>query len=418
LSLESLADALRKEFATLGLPIVLEMAIVSTSGTVIYSDLSKAAMEKVSPLYKNLLLMAQGDSLTLALDTTRTIVASRVSNRAILITLTDKKMGIVLTKLEGVRDKFSRLLDEFVASEESKIQVSPPTPEVAVQTKNAPLPSPSVEEIQPPSPPALPETEKAVIAPAEPQPQVVAALPIPAIAGQTKAIIDEAQKRNVVLRALGGAAVAIHCPSAQYNPLAREYPDMDLVGHAEQDREIRKLLADLGLEPIKRFNALHGRKRLKFLDTKSNVGVDIFLDVFEMCHTFDFKKRLNFDLYTLPLGDLLMTKLQIVELVGKDVVDIMAVLLDHEFGSKDPEKIDIDYIARLCADDWGLWKTFSMNAEKILGLVDDYSLKEEEKQIIKSRLSTFLKRLDDEPKTSKWQKRAKVGEKSKWYETV
>jgi hypothetical protein len=184
------------------------------------------------------------------------------------------------------------------------------------------------------------------------------------------------------------------------------------------DEAIGKVLGGLGFEPIEVSNALPGARRLKFLDKKNNIDIDVFLDVFEMCHKLDFKNRLNLDQYTLSLADLLMTKLQIVELVGKDVRDILAILLDHEYGSGDPEKINLDYIAGLCADDWGLWKTFSMNVEKVAELVDEYSLKENGKRKIKSQLAAFLKRLEDEPKTSKWQKRAKVGEKSKWYETV
>jgi hypothetical protein len=422
LSLASLAEALRKEFTTLGLPTVLEMAIVSSSGRVVFSDLSKAAMERVSPLYNNLLLMGQGDSLSLALDSTRTIIASRVSNRAILITLTDKKMGIVLAKLEGVRDKFGRLLDEFIASEEAKAPVAPPTAEVTVENTTPTQLSPLVEEVQPslvPPPPAQPEEiEKKVTAPVEVPPAVVAAPPISAFAAIAKTLIDEARKKGIVFRAFGGAAVAIHCPSAEHPPLAREYPDIDVIGHADQDKDIRKFLEETGYEPVKKFNALHGRKRLKFVDPKINVGLDVFFDVFEMCHRFDFKDRLDLDQYTLSLADLLMTKLQIIELVGKDVLDIMAILLDHEYGRSDPEKINTDYIAGLCSDDWGLWKTFTMNIGKVAELVDDYSLAEKDKKKIKSQLASFLKILEDEPKTAKWQKRAKVGEKSKWYEEV
>jgi hypothetical protein len=152
LSLASLADAIRKELSTLGMPTVLEMAIVSSSGRELYSDLSKLAVNKISPFRDSLQLMAPGDDLSLALDDIRTIVASRVSNKAILIAITDKKVGIILTKMEGVRDKFGRLLDEIIVAEETKAGGVPTLPEMEVKTKPT-YPPPTAR-------PPLPETEK------------------------------------------------------------------------------------------------------------------------------------------------------------------------------------------------------------------------------------------------------------------
>lgn len=145
MSLVTLAEAIRKELSSLGLPTVLEMAVVSNSGRVLYSDLSKLAMTKVSPFYDSLQLMGLGDNMSLALDSTKTIVASRVSNGAVLIVITDKKVGIILTKMGGVGDKFGRLLDELVAIEESKIGESLPSRAPVVEAQpasSAPTPSP------------------------------------------------------------------------------------------------------------------------------------------------------------------------------------------------------------------------------------------------------------------------------------
>jgi hypothetical protein len=238
------------------------------------------------------------------------------------------------------------------------------------------------------------------------------------IVEQATKIIDEAEKNKIVLRALGGTAIGMRCPSAKHRNLIRDYADIDLIGHAKQDRAIKTLFIDLGFEPNKRFNALHGRKRLQFSNIKGKIDVDIFLDVFEMCHRFDFKDRLALDQYTIPLADLLMTKLQIVQINEKDIRDAVVILKDHEYGSDDTEKIDLDYIAKLCSGDWGLWKTLSMNAEKISKMVANYGLPEEDARKIKSKLNTFLRRLDEEPKSMKWRWRSRTGEKSPWYETV
>src|SRR5919201_4847028 len=47
-------------------------------------------------------------------------------------------------------------------------------------------------------------------------------------------VLDAAQAENVLLRALGGLAVKLICPSAGVPPLARSYKDLDLATrHAE-----------------------------------------------------------------------------------------------------------------------------------------------------------------------------------------
>ena len=169
MSLASLSEAIRKELTTLGIPTVLEMAVVSTTGKVLYTDLSKTAMGKISPFYDSLLMMGQGDNLSLALDASKTIVASRVSNKAILIVITDKKIGIVLTKMGSVMDKFGRLLDELIILEESKSGGEQPPEEARVEAEETPSPSPVSEieeEAEPPAPPPSQPVNIPVVAPA------------------------------------------------------------------------------------------------------------------------------------------------------------------------------------------------------------------------------------------------------------
>jgi hypothetical protein len=135
------------------MPSVLEMALVSTKGIVLFSDLSKAATSRISPFYESITRMAIGDNLSLALDTTKTIVASRISKGAVLITVTDKKVGIVLTKMGGVADKFGLLLDELMAVEESKAGAIAANREAATNMDQPSYsPEPLKEEVEPPAP--------------------------------------------------------------------------------------------------------------------------------------------------------------------------------------------------------------------------------------------------------------------------
>jgi len=241
-----------------------------------------------------------------------------------------------------------------------------------------------------------------------------------AISDEAKRILDEAKRRGIILRLFGGVAVKYHCPSATHRSLQRSYPDLDFFGRGKQGREIRKLFLNLGYEPNQRFNALHGATRLIFEDAKSQRVVDIFLDVFRMCHTLHLGDRLSLDDYTIPISDLLLTKLQVVEINEKDIRDLIAILKDHDVDDQiapgDKEVIDAGYVSRLCADDWGLCKTISLTLGRVLTFLPKYELEPEAKQMLESRINKLLHAIEKVSKSFKWKLRDKVGEKKRWYD--
>ncbi len=233
-------------------------------------------------------------------------------------------------------------------------------------------------------------------------------------------ILDEAKSRAIILRLLGGVAVKYHSPSASYRALERHYSDLDFFGIGKQGSALRRLFEDLGYEPNQRFNALQGETRLIFEGTAQQRRVDIFLDVFHMCHTLHIGKRLTLDDYTIPITDLLLTKLQIVEINEKDVRDIIAILYDHEVVDaplqEDKEKIDGNYVAGLCSDDWGLCHTITCTLKRIPGFVSQYDIASEELAIVDNRIAQLLKLVEDVQKSLKWKLRAAVGERARWYD--
>jgi hypothetical protein len=211
-------------------------------------------------------------------------------------------------------------------------------------------------------------------------------------------------------------AIAIRCPSAGRENMKRNYVDLDLVGREKQSAAIAKFFTEMEYEPRKRFNAMMGRKRLIFNDLINQRRVDIFLDVFEMSHKFDFTKRIEIEPLTLPLADLLATKLQVFEANDKDFRDMATLFLDHDVGSRDGEEINGAYLAKLCAGDWGIWKTFTMNLSKIRDTLGNFGLSSSELDAVRNRIDKLSKMIDQEPKGFSWKMRARVGERVPWYE--
>ncbi len=234
---------------------------------------------------------------------------------------------------------------------------------------------------------------------------------------EAERLVALANQRGITLRLLGGIAFRLRCPSSVREGLKRNYVDIDFVGIRKQRKEIQNLFSDGGYTPRTTFNTMQGFRRLIFNDIENERRVDIFLNEFEMCHKFHFTDRLKLDSLTLPLADLLLTKLQVYEITEREYRDVIAMFTDHEIGASDgPNLINEKYIAKLCSDDWGLWRTITLNLERISSALPNYVPSPNGQAHVKSKIDALWKTLDSEPKSFRWKVRARVGEKVKWYE--
>jgi len=213
-------------------------------------------------------------------------------------------------------------------------------------------------------------------------------------------IVEAAATDGLVLRLLGGAAIVLHSGEQLHRPLG----DLDAATRRQDGRRLAATLAAAGYEPEPRFNALHGDRRLIFHGPQGKL--DVFVEVFEMCHKIDLGPRLELDSPTLPVTDLLLTKLQVVELNAKDADDVAILLHHHELGRGLGDHVDLDYLERLVADDWGLWRTLTGTLHRLGELQPDVAAQGDELRAA----------LDEAPKTRRFRLREKVGERKRWYE--
>ena len=242
-------------------------------------------------------------------------------------------------------------------------------------------------------------------------------MPAADILEESRRILHEAEKDEILLRLLGGLAIRLHSPSATHRAIERQYADIDLMGLRKQSRKIKELFQRLGYAPREIFNALQGDRRLIFNDLDNQRRVDVFLDVFEMCHRFDFRDRLLIDKQTISLSDLIATKLQVVQITEREYKDIIALVHDHEVTDSDePETINGAYLSKLCAENWGIYKTFTVNILNVIQALSSYDLESGYKEVVHERLEKLLRRIEVEPKTTSWKIRARIGKNLKWYE--
>jgi hypothetical protein len=136
-------------------------------------------------------------------------------------------------------------------------------------------------------------------------------------------------------------------------------------------------------------------------------------------HPIDYRNRLNLDEYCVSLADLMLQKLQIVQINDKDIKDAMLLLLAAPLGDKDKHEINAQYIAKLFSDDWGFYYTGTTNLAKIKSALDDVkALNDEHRAIISNKVDQFIEIIEKMPKSGKWKSRAKTGASKIWYKEV
>lgn len=231
-------------------------------------------------------------------------------------------------------------------------------------------------------------------------------------------LAEQAEADGIALRILGGIAIHLTCPDATIYPqLHRSYRDIDLAGTKRGGKQIRAFLQAQGYDANARFNALHGASRLLFYDHHHQRQVDVFLGTFSMCHKIDLEPRIPLTAPTLPVSDLLLLKLQIIELNEKDILDALALLLQYQpITDDDPGTISTRYIAQLGASDWGWFTTLQDNLRTVREQAHDVLVEPSDAARVERRIDEILRAMDNEPKPVAWRLRDRVGRRKIWYQ--
>jgi hypothetical protein len=228
-------------------------------------------------------------------------------------------------------------------------------------------------------------------------------------------LLGIAKSDGATLALLGGVAVRVHAPAVP-DSLDRQYKDLDFAVPKGRGGDAAKLLRTEGYEPEVVFNAMNGKERMIFNDLEHDRQVDVFVGSFRMCHEISFKDRLKAGEPTIPLAELLLTKLQIVELNEKDVRDTVLLFHGHEVADHDDDAVNGEQIGRLCGEDWGLWRTITANLGRCQEMLGDYALSEADRSRIADRLGAVLSYIEKAPKSRGWKLRSKIGERKRWYD--
>jgi len=215
-------------------------------------------------------------------------------------------------------------------------------------------------------------------------------------------IVGAAAEAKVVLRLLGSLAFQLHCPEfgALQAKMGRAYTDIDFASYSRQAKRVSELLARLGYQENREIFVVTEGSRSIFENPSNRLHVDVFYEKLDFCHVIPWNGRLEADSPTIPLAEMFLEKMQIVQINEKDV-------------------INMDRVAGLCGSDWGLWRTVTMNLDKVGRLAQGYpQLEPNDKVRVSEQVQAAVARIEAEPKSMAWRLRSRVGDRVKWYKDV
>jgi len=239
------------------------------------------------------------------------------------------------------------------------------------------------------------------------------------------ALLDEFMARaaahRATVRVIGSIAFRRRCPDHKHIEYdnGRFLTDIDLIAYSRDVGGVQDMFEELGWEENINVLRLFGDKRRIFYHPSLPLHSDVFLDKLRFCHEIDFRGRLELDSPTIPLVDLLLEKLQIVEINRKDLIDIMVLLSQYNVREAPDARdcIDGSRVAALCSRDWGWWRTATMNIGKASEFAGDYLAAEGARTVVE-RLSTLHSMVEAAPKSLRWKVRSILGDRLRWYREV
>jgi hypothetical protein len=241
---------------------------------------------------------------------------------------------------------------------------------------------------------------------------------------EARRLTDEAQKQGLILRLMG--PIALHYCFPDHVDLYRRlerlgervFTDIDYAAYGKQRSKIVPFFTAQGYELEKRAAMLSGGERHIYFSDRIPM-IDVFYDRLNYNHPIDYRGRLEIHPHCVSLTDLLLQKLQIVHINDKDLKDAMLLLLAAPLGQTDQGAVNVRYVARLFADDWGFYYTATTNLGKVkAAMAGVAALDAAQRAAIGAKADQLLQAIEAEPKSGKWKKRQKVGAKKPWYNEV
>ena len=192
---------------------------------------------------------------------------------------------------------------------------------------------------------------------------------------------------------------------------------MDFLARADQANLVLRVFERMGYQANQRFNAFYGARFLNFNEPTRITSINVFLDAYDMNHAVNLTSVLEQNETIMTETGLVLMRLQWVEMTDALLDELCALFLEHDLGAgADKARIDATQITRICAEDWGWYRTVTMNLDRLRAFIAK-ALSPSEEALVANRLQRLRQGIEAAPKSLRWQARARIGDSVRWYET-
>lgn len=241
----------------------------------------------------------------------------------------------------------------------------------------------------------------------------------------SREVIEAAGATGLALRTIGGVAVWQRLPEKErraYEGVRPPPKDLDAIAPRKSSQAIQQVFGAAGYLADERLIAWHGDHRHRYVRVDDAgepvMEVDVFLGRAPACHPFDLEDFTAVPGPAIGATDLLLQKLQIVEISVKDLLDVAFLLAAYAPEESEREgTLSAARVADLLSKDWGFHHTATENLGKA-GRAAAEMLEGEPARRAIERAGRLRDAVDAAPKSGLWKLRARVGTRKQWYEDV
>jgi hypothetical protein len=245
-------------------------------------------------------------------------------------------------------------------------------------------------------------------------------------------LVTGARDHKIVIRLIGSLGVRMHCSpiAGLHDSLNRRVKDIDVVCPKGDRDKVRSYLESRGYEADRNLLIAMEGTRYVFRHPRRDIEIDVFVDDLDFNHLVPLKGRLDEHPLSIPLDELILSKLQVVRPTAGDHKDLFALLAVHDITREGHPKtkseiINATHIAKILSHDWGFHHTATINLDRFHAIVlnieealDVPAVGDATKRSIIERVDVLHRAIDDEPKSMRWKVRAKLGERLQWWQDV
>jgi hypothetical protein len=253
---------------------------------------------------------------------------------------------------------------------------------------------------------------------------MVTSLPLPEIAAAAIRLIRTLKDSNISAKLFGSCAMW-HI-AERSRPLlfsAGRFPeDIDLVVRHSDLPTLLSFLKRAGWIEDEWLRANSGGSRARFSQPNLSMPIlDVWVGKLRMAQTLDIEESMDLCEVSLPITDLVLSKLQIHHLTSKDALDLLALLNAFEFSGDPCRRLDSERISSIVYNSWGWYHSIEQSAREFVQFSQQMKSQSTIDELQSANISKVLDSILDvsasTPKTVLWYLRRLIGHKIQWYAT-